>query len=30
MNYLSTNPYLHFEVWHNDKAQNPEIWLKKK
>ena len=21
---------LHFEVWHNDKAQNPEIWLKKK
>ena len=30
MNYLSASPYLHFEVWYNDKAQNPEIWLKKK
>ena len=22
--------YLHFEVWHNGKTQNPEVWLNKK
>jgi septal ring factor EnvC (AmiA/AmiB activator) len=22
--------YLHFEVWHNGKTQNPELWLNKK
>jgi len=32
MDYLNTNAkvYLHFEVWHNGKTQNPELWLKKK